>query len=71
MPCDPPAKPMSALTSPLWVPVLSMTSVVPDQISTQPVEFDGLPTRVTGLRRVDPASGATLSQLLGGFVGIA
>ena len=46
-PCVPPAVAVSALTSPLWVPVLSISSVVPAQISTHAPELAGLPGRFT------------------------
>ena len=41
---------MSAEISPLWVPVESMTTVVPDQTSTQAVELIGLPGRMGGVQ---------------------
>jgi hypothetical protein len=46
----PPEVAVSAVISPKWVPVESMTTVVPDQISTQAVELAALPGRVGGVQ---------------------
>src|SRR5688572_16835924 len=66
-PSEPPVTPMSALTSPPCVPVLSTRMLVPDQISTQPVDVTGLPGRVTGLRRNWAVT--AFEQLLAGLFG--
>ena len=71
-PSEPPVTPMSALTSPPCVPVLSTRMVVPDQISTQPVDFRGLPGRVDGVaprlerRRVRAAIGRIVRRDVAG-----
>src|SRR5262249_1177939 len=51
VPCVPPDSPTSAFTSP-WCPLVELiVIVVPDQISTPPVEFAGLPGRFGALHR--------------------